>query len=87
LSSFLRSAGFSPLAVALLHETTPADGLTGNLAARLKALPLTLTGTTGMARAISTAGGITRDALDDAYMLRAMPGVFAAGEMLDWEAP
>lgn len=86
LSSYLRSAGFSPLAVALLHETTPSlEGV--HLASRLKALPLQLTGVAGMARAISSAGGITRDAVDDALMLNAMPGVFVAGEMLDWEAP
>ena len=43
--------------------------------------------TTDIARAISTAGGIPRQAVNDAYMLRAIPGVFVAGEMLDWEAP
>ncbi|MGB3865861.1 MAG: NAD(P)/FAD-dependent oxidoreductase, partial [Xanthobacteraceae bacterium] len=48
---------------------------------------LTLTGTAGLARAISTAGGIAFDECDDAFMLRRLPGVFAAGEMLDWEAP
>lgn len=85
LGAFLRGAGFSPLAVALLHETGGADADT--LAARLKAIPLTLTGTTGMARAISSAGGIRADALTDDFMLRALPGTFAAGEMLDWEAP
>jgi uncharacterized flavoprotein (TIGR03862 family) len=87
LSSFLRSANFSPLAIALLHETTLNAGGIDDLAARLKAVPLTLTGTTGFARAISTAGGITRDALDDHYMLRGKAGVFVAGEMLNWEAP
>lgn len=87
LGSFLRSAGFSPLAVALLHETTPDVAHMPQLAARLKSLPLTLTGTTGMARAISSAGGIARAALTADYMLSAKPGVFAAGEMLDWEAP
>jgi len=86
VASFLRSASFSPLAIALLHETTPAID-TDNLAARLKALPLTLHGTSGMARAISSAGGIARHALDDAFMLPSKPGIFAAGEMLDWEAP
>jgi predicted flavoprotein YhiN len=40
-----------------------------------------------MARAISTAGGIARSAMDASYMLHAIPGTFAAGEMLDWEAP
>lgn len=87
LGSFLRSAGFSPLDVALLHELVPGDKDAGHLAERLKALPLTLRGTTSIDRAISSAGGVTRDAFDDNYMLKAMPGVFVAGEMLDWEAP
>jgi len=85
LSSLLRSANFSPLAVALLRETMPGE--VSDLAAALKALPLTLTGTSGMTGAISTAGGIAREALNEAYMLKAKPGMFAAGEMLDWEAP
>lgn len=84
LGAFLRSAGFSPMASALLREAPASDR---DLAAQLKALPITLTGTSGIARAISTAGGIRRDALNEQYMLHAMPGVFAAGEMLDWEAP
>ena len=57
------------------------------LAARIKAAPLTLTGVQGLERAISSAGGIAWDAVDDRLMLTALPGVFAAGEMLDWEAP
>lgn len=85
LASFLRSNGFPPLVSALLREVPFPP--TTSLAAQLKSLPLTLTGTSSIARAISTAGGITRDALDDGYMLTARPGVFAAGEMLDWEAP
>jgi predicted flavoprotein YhiN len=46
-----------------------------------------LNGVAPIARAISTAGGISFDELDDAFMLRRLPSVFAAGEMLDWEAP
>ncbi len=57
------------------------------LAAALKALSVPVTGMAPMAGAISTAGGVTRDAVDDTLMLRALPGVFVAGEMLDWEAP
>lgn len=90
-STYLRRAGLSPLSVALLREVTSAEELAqatpGALAMRLKALPITLTATTGLARAISTAGGIERGAVDEHFMLRARPGVFAAGEMLDWEAP
>jgi predicted flavoprotein YhiN len=57
------------------------------LAALAKALPIRATGLAGIERAISSAGGILRDSLTDELMLRARPGVFAAGEMLDWEAP
>lgn len=85
LSSALKGANFSAVAVALLHETS--DPRSGDLAAKLKSLPLTLTGMQGMERAISTAGGIRREAVDERYMLTAKPGVFVAGEMLDWEAP
>ena len=46
-----------------------------------------LVGTPPLDRAISTAGGISFDAIDETFMLRRLPGVFAAGEMLDWEAP
>lgn len=81
LSNFLRkSAGLSPLETNLLRETgTPPD--------RLKSIPLVLTGHQPLARAISTAGGIAFDAVDDTLMLKARPGTWAVGEMLDWEAP
>lgn len=91
LSSFLKSAGFSPLASGLLRETFPLTSFTSMpshaLAEALKSIPVRLTASAGMARAISSAGGITRQALTTDLMLRAKPGVFAAGEMLDWEAP
>jgi uncharacterized flavoprotein (TIGR03862 family) len=91
LSSHLRRAGLSPLAVALLREVTPPESLAqltpSAMAARLKALPVTFTAVADLARAISTAGGLMRGALNEDFMLRARPGVFAAGEMLDWEAP
>ena len=90
-SSYLRRAGLSPLAVALLREMTSSQDLNDAqpawLAKRFKALPVTLTVTAPIARAISTAGGIKKEALDEHCMLRNLPGVFAAGEMLDWEAP
>ena len=53
----------------------------------IKAVPVRLTGTAPIARAISTAGGIALGEFDDDFMLRRLPGVFVAGEMLDWEAP
>jgi len=87
LSSFLRRrAGLSPEAVALvqgaIHAGHPPDP-----AGLIKRLPLRLIAPRPLARAISSAGGLRRDALDDRLMLRDRPGVFAAGEMLDWEAP
>ena len=90
-STYLRKAGFSPLAIGLLREVTPPQQLAqltpAALAERLKSLPVTLIAATGMQRAISTAGGIRCDAVNQDFMLFAKPGVFVAGEMLDWEAP
>lgn len=90
-STHLRRTGLSPLAISLLREVMSAEQLAqataAALAARIKALPVTLAATAGIGRAISTAGGIKKDALDENFMLRSKPGVFAAGEMLDWEAP
>ncbi|HEX7731227.1 MAG TPA: NAD(P)/FAD-dependent oxidoreductase, partial [Rhodanobacter sp.] len=57
------------------------------LAARIKALPLTLRAPRPLVEAISTAGGVKLEALDEHLMLRTRPGTFCAGEMLDWEAP
>lgn len=75
------------LSIALLHEAgpLPADPLA--LARRIKGLDLVLTGARDLSRAISSAGGIRLDAVDAHLMLAARPGVFVAGEMLDWEAP
>ncbi|HEY2070576.1 MAG TPA: TIGR03862 family flavoprotein [Rhizomicrobium sp.] len=81
LANYLRkSAGLSPLETNLLRETaTPPE--------RLKSVALAITGHQPVARAISTAGGISFDALDGTLMLKALPGTYAIGEMLDWEAP
>jgi uncharacterized flavoprotein (TIGR03862 family) len=88
LSTFLRkAAGLPPPAIALVHEALHAGAAGDDLAGLIKALPLTATGTAGLERAISSAGGILRDELDERFMLRRLPGVFACGEMLDWEAP
>ena len=93
-SNFLRKAiHLSPVAIGLLQEVTVAEGISigslppEKLAALINAVPITLTGVAPIARAISTAGGIAFDEIDDAFMLKRMPGVFVAGEMLDWEAP
>jgi predicted flavoprotein YhiN len=87
LSSFLRKrAGLSPAAIGLVQEALHG-GDTRPLPELVKSVPLRLTAPSGLARAISTAGGIAFDELDEALMLRRRPGLFAAGEMLDWEAP
>lgn len=89
VTNWLRKAGgLSPAAVALLREI-PGEVPLGadKLARRIKAVRLTLTGIQGLERAISSAGGVTRDQVDGRLMLKALPGVFVAGEMLDWEAP
>jgi uncharacterized flavoprotein (TIGR03862 family) len=89
LSNHLRkAAGLSPAAIALLREASPRlpEDAAG-LAALIKAAPLTLTGLAPIARAISSAGGIEAGAVTPDFMLKALPGVFVAGEMLDWEAP
>jgi uncharacterized flavoprotein (TIGR03862 family) len=87
LSNHLRKrAGLSPVAIGLVREVRQA-GSTSSLAALIKSLPLRLVAPGSLARAISTAGGIRREELDERLMLRRHPGLFAAGEMLDWEAP
>ena len=90
LSSHLKSRlGLAGAKAALLHEMLPRETLADaqRLAAAIKALPLTLSAPRPIAEAISSAGGITFDSLDEYLMLRARPGVFCTGEMLDWEAP
>ncbi len=90
LTSFLQgSLGLSPVKLGLLKALTPKEAMqdSARLAHLIKALPLRVTGTRPIAEAISVAGGIRQDALDENYMLKSRPGVFAAGEMLDWEAP
>jgi hypothetical protein len=93
-STFLRkAAGLSPVGISLLQEAAMISGVSlpamspGVLAERINRVEITLTGTSALEKSISTAGGILFDELDENYMLRRLPGVFAAGEMLDWEAP
>jgi len=84
-----RRAGIEGVKAGLLRELLPAETLTAaaQLAAAIKHLPLPVTATRPIDEAISTAGGVTFEALDANLMLRDLPGVFCAGEMLDWEAP
>jgi uncharacterized flavoprotein (TIGR03862 family) len=84
-----RTLNLSPVAIGLLRETRgvalPPDSVA--LARCIKSVRLTLRATAPIERAISTAGGVTFEATDENLQLRAIPGVFVAGEMLDWEAP
>jgi uncharacterized flavoprotein (TIGR03862 family) len=90
LATHLKSRlGLDGVKAALLHELLPREVLADGprLAAAIKALPLTLVAARPIDEAISSAGGVRLEALDDGLMLRMLPGVFCAGEMLDWEAP
>lgn len=94
LANFLRKAAqLSPVGIALMQEAAIASGRSlaalapAELAHLVNAIPVQLTAVAPIDRAISTAGGIAFDELDDHFMLRKLPGTFAAGEMLDWEAP
>jgi uncharacterized flavoprotein (TIGR03862 family) len=89
-----RHAGLDAAKTALVFEVLPKailQSTAANEIARvvdtIKRLPLRLRSARPLAEAISTAGGVRLEALDDALQLKAMPGVFCAGEMLDWEAP
>jgi len=87
LSNHLRKqANLSPVAVALVQEALHT-GVDTPLAQLIKAIPVRLTAPFGLARAISTAGGIARHEVNEHLMLRRRPGLFVAGEMIDWEAP
>lgn len=94
MSTYLKkTAGLSPVAIGLMQEAAIAAGLNlsamnpEELAGFINAVPIRLTGVALIERAISTAGGISFGEIDSHFMLRKLPGVFVAGEMLDWEAP
>lgn len=90
LSNHLRKrAGIEGVKAGLLREIISKDNFNNPelLAMAIKSLPLRLVATSPLDEAISTAGGVSFDALDSNLMIRSMPGVFCAGEMLDWEAP
>ena len=90
LSSYLKSAlGFTSVKAALLYEVLEKEQINNlkTLAATIKALPITTQSTRPMAEAISTAGGVALNELDHNLMVKKQPGIFMAGEMLDWEAP
>jgi uncharacterized flavoprotein (TIGR03862 family) len=81
--------GIDGVKAGLLREIVPLEDFIDpiKLCSAIKALPLKLIATRPIAEAISSAGGVSFDAIDEDLMLRALPGVFCAGEMLDWEAP
>ncbi|CAI8698970.1 MULTISPECIES: TIGR03862 family flavoprotein [Pseudomonas] len=81
--------GIDGVKAALLRELTPAECFTdpARLAQAIKTLPLTLVKTRPLDEAISSAGGVAFSNLDERLMLKSLPGVFVAGEMIDWEAP
>jgi uncharacterized flavoprotein (TIGR03862 family) len=90
LSSHLKSRlGLDGIKTAILHEVLGRDGVqdADALAAAIKALPLRLSATRPIDEAISSAGGVAFESMDRKLMLPPLPGVFCAGEMLDWEAP
>jgi uncharacterized flavoprotein (TIGR03862 family) len=90
LSKHLHSQlGIDGVKAALLRELAPAESFADSalLANAIKSLPLTLIRPRPLDEAISTAGGVTFEALNEQLMLKALPGMFCAGEMLDWEAP
>jgi uncharacterized flavoprotein (TIGR03862 family) len=94
LSTFLRKAAhLSPMAIGLMQEAAIASGASlaslspASLAGLINAVPIGLNGVASIARSISTAGGISFAELNADFMIERLPGVFAAGEMLDWEAP
>jgi uncharacterized flavoprotein (TIGR03862 family) len=90
LSSHLKSRlGLDGIKAAVLHEVLSKDAYNdpAQLAATIKAVPVTLAAARPIDEAISTAGGVPFEAMDEGLMLKDAPGVFCAGEMLDWEAP
>ena len=90
LSSHLKGRlGLDGIKLALLHECLDREAMhdAARLAAAIKALPLKLIRPRPVAEAISSAGGVRFEALDERLMARARPGLFVAGEMLDWDAP
>jgi uncharacterized flavoprotein (TIGR03862 family) len=90
LATHLKSRlGLTGAKMALLHELLPREALldADRLAAAIKGLPLRLVAARPIQEAISSAGGVVLESLDEHLMVRSKPGLFCAGEMLDWEAP
>ena len=93
-SNWLRKAAqISPVGIGLMQEAAISSGVplssltAADLATRINAVPIQLDGVDPITRAISSAGGVCFSEIDSQFMIRRLPGVFVAGEMLDWEAP
>jgi predicted flavoprotein YhiN len=84
-----KTVGMKGVKAGLLREFVPKNEFAdmARLAFYIKQLPVPLVGTRPLDEAISSAGGVSFDSLDEQLMLKNLPGVFCAGEMLDWEAP
>jgi uncharacterized flavoprotein (TIGR03862 family) len=91
LSNYLQKSGFANYTNSLLRELVGVEKINNadsyQMAKYLKNLPISLTATTNIDRAISSAGGIKKESFDENFMLKKLSGVFVAGEMLNWEAP
>lgn len=90
LSSHLKSRlHIDGIKAAILHELLNKEQMNDpvHLANAIKALPITLSAVRPLDEAISSAGGVSFDSMTEQLMLKSLPGVFCAGEMLDWEAP
>jgi len=87
-STWLRRAlNLDPVGASLLREAGPVPTDPAAVAALVKAVPVQVSATAGIEKAISSAGGVRWSQVDERLMLHAVPGTFVAGEMLDWEAP
>jgi hypothetical protein len=89
INNIWRKAGLDNLKIALIREGLPKDKWSNPVcaAAFIKECPIRLMGMQPIEEAISTAGGVKREALTEDLMLRSLPNVYCAGEMLDWDAP
>jgi uncharacterized flavoprotein (TIGR03862 family) len=87
ITNRLKKVGLDATGCALVREFAPNAKSPGELAAAIKGLTVPMMGLQGLDRAISSSGGVALDEVDQHLMLHKMPGVFVAGEMLDWDAP
>jgi predicted flavoprotein YhiN len=87
ITNRLKKMGLDAVGCALVREFAPNAKSPGELAAAIKGLTVPMIGLQGLDRAISSSGGVALNEVNENLMLREMPGVFVAGEMLDWDAP